>query len=77
MAVGRFSERCIRFLFRFLRRPTPTGIPQRVLSLGLDGHRDRVRGLSRPPREAAASAARAGFRAATASPRDRSHDQRP
>lgn len=36
LAVGRFSERCIRILFKALRRPTPTGIPARVLALRLD-----------------------------------------
>jgi uncharacterized membrane protein YbhN (UPF0104 family) len=36
LAIGRFTERCVRLVFRLLRRPTPTGIPQRVLSLRLD-----------------------------------------
>jgi len=35
-AVGRFTERCVRLLFRALRRPTPMGIPERVLALRLD-----------------------------------------
>jgi len=35
-AVGRFTERCIRLLFRAVRRPSPTGVPEGLPALRTD-----------------------------------------
>lgn len=36
LRVGRLSERIVRAVFKFIRRPQPTGIPERTLALRMD-----------------------------------------